>query len=109
MSLLIAPPRELTSLWQAVCETHGLLVRAASCSLSMWTGRLHHFQNADDCNVWIGGLRCMFCFSVVEIDHWMENVQICCDTCMRQILEDPRAAMVPLAIDEIPIMEVLHA
>lgn len=105
MSLLITPPRGYLSLWQTVCETHGVLARAVRSSRALWIGRLHEFQH-DHCTVWVGGLRCMFCFAIVETDRWMAVVQICCEDCMGRVLSDPQAAMVPLALDEFPVLEM---
>lgn len=102
MSLLITTARESDSLWQAVCETHGLLCRAVISRRALLAGRLHDFEHPD-CTVHIGGLRCMFCYQMVEVDRWLADVQICCQPCMQRILVEPRIALIPLDLDEIPL------
>jgi hypothetical protein len=109
MSLLITPPRGSLSLWQSVCETHGVLARAVRSSHALWIGRLHEFQHLDGCNVWVGGLRCMFCFGIVETQRWLPAVQICCDDCVRVAVLDPGRVMTPLAVDEFPALDVIYA
>lgn len=102
MSLLITPVRRQGSLWQAVCEDHGVLVRAVAGKIALLTGRLHDWEGDYACGVRIGGLRCMFCYAMLEVEWWLAEVAIACDSCARLVLARDMVSPTPMEIGHCP-------
>ncbi len=83
MTLKITPPVHDTSLWQAVCRDHGLILHAAPKTMTLLQARLHDFHHGDNlCRIVVGGLRCMFCQDVLDVAQWTSNVRIACPMCI---------------------------
>ncbi len=99
VSLVISPPQQANSLWQTICQNHGVLVHAVRKPMAVLTGRLHEYNELERCTVHIGGLRCMFCFSLIEICRWRSNVAISCDPCLQKVHTGRGATYRPLPLE----------
>lgn len=84
MPLIVTPPKAASSLWQAICRRHGVLIRSVPPGHALLAAKLHEFANAD-CDVMAGGLRCMYCQALAETEWWPAQVQICCERCFDRV------------------------